>query len=125
MRNLETIKEAIEKAMTMEENLKITNELLLDIREMLLKMPAAVPTSVAAADVKLVKEKDESEFIANLPLTTRSKNILINGGVIRLNQLKGVSQSDILKARNSGQVTLKEILTVAKENGIDIPQYDS
>ena len=117
MRNLETIKEALEKAKTTEENLKITNELLLDIREMFFAMFAHVPTS----DVKLVEEKDESEFIANLPLTTRAKKVLISCRVIRLNQLKGISQSDILSMRNSGQLTLKEILTVAKENGIDIP----
>ena len=121
MRNLETIKEAIEKAITMEENLKITNELLLDIRELLSNNPAFVPTSIAAADVKLVEEKDESEFIANLPLTTRAKKVLISCKVIRLNQLKGISQFNILCVRNSGQVTLKEILIVAKENGIDIP----
>ena len=124
MRNLETIKEAIEKAMTMEENLKITNELLLDIRELLSNKPAFVPTSVAAADVKLVEEKDESEYIAKVSLSTRAKNVLINGRVRRLNQLKNVSQTDILKMRNSGQLTLQEILIFAKENGIDIPEYD-
>ena len=120
----ETIKEAIEKAVTMEENLKITNELLLDIRELLSNKPAAVPTPVAVAEIEAIEEKDESEYIAKVSLSTRAKNVLINGRVRRLNQLKNVSQTDILKMRNSGQLTLQEILIFAKENGIDIPEYD-
>ena len=124
MRNYEIIKEAIEKAITTEQNLKITNELLLDIREALLKDAVQEEYQSIAIEPKQ-EELDGFEDVSvyHLPISTRLKSTLLGSRIVRLSQLRYLSVYDVLRLRNMGSKTAKELVQVLKNYGIDMPEF--
>lgn len=57
-----------------------------------------------------------------LGLSKRTANALFRGHIFTLDDLKNSTQEDILDCRNIGPIQLTEIVTKAKEHGIDIPE---
>ncbi len=59
-----------------------------------------------------------------LGISKRTANALFGGHIYTLDDLKKVTQEDILDCRNIGPIQLTEVVTKAKERGIDIPEGD-
>lgn len=57
-----------------------------------------------------------------LGLSKRTANALFRGHIFTLDDLKNSTQEDILDCRNIGPIQLTEVITKAKEYGIDIPE---
>ena len=57
-----------------------------------------------------------------LGISKRTANALFRGHIYTLDDLKKVTQEDILDCRNIGPIQLTEVVTKAKERGIDIPE---
>lgn len=68
------------------------------------------------------KEPKERISIGNLGLTERAKNCLLRAGYRTLDDVVNSSIIDLMKIRNLGRKTLKEIKCVVKEHGYTIPE---
>lgn len=63
----------------------------------------------------------EGELLVNeLPITTRLKNILLRNDVYVLSDIVKYSRDDILRFRNLGAGTMRELETVCEQEGIHI-----
>ena len=64
-------------------------------------------------DVSLIKDSGRSEFLSrpvrDLELSIRSENCLLRGGIHTIGDLLQRSRDDLLKIRNLGKISLKEI----------------
>ena len=119
MRTYENVKEAIKASGNTEESLKITNELLLDIRETLLYMSATAPIEDEAE-----KGKDPLADVSvyDLSISTRALHALLNANLRKVSQLRHLTVLDLtLGKRNIGEKTVKEIVEALKAYGIDMP----
>lgn len=63
-----------------------------------------------------------NELQEKLGLSKRTANALFRGHIFTLDDLKNSTQEDILDCRNIGPIQLTEVITKAKEHGIDIPE---
>lgn len=120
MRTFEEIKGAIKSSISSEANMKINNELLLDIREVLIYMSGYEPKKEAEDDVV---DPLDSVSVYSLPISTRAKSGLTNYKIFKVSQLRYLTGLDISKMRNMGDKTIKEIVDALKEYGIDMPEY--
>ena len=68
------------------------------------------------------KKPKEMISISNLGLTERAKNCLLRAGYRNLDDIVNSSIIDLMKIRNLGKKTLKEIRCVVKEHGYTIPE---
>lgn len=66
------------------------------------------------------EEKGSDESIETLKLKPRIQNILQRAGITTVNQLAVTSREDLLKIKNFGQKSLKEIKAALKEKGIEL-----
>jgi DNA-directed RNA polymerase alpha subunit len=120
MRTFEEIKGAIKSSISSEANMKINNELLLDIREVLVYMSGYEPKKEAENEVV---DPLDSVSIHSLPISTRAKSGLTNYKIDKVSQLRNLTGLDISRMRNMGNKTIKEIVDALKEYGIDMPEY--
>lgn len=68
------------------------------------------------------KEPKEMISISNLGLTERAKNCLLRAGYRTLEDIVNSSIMNLMRIRNLGRKTLKEIKCVVKEHGYTIPE---
>jgi DNA-directed RNA polymerase alpha subunit len=120
MRTYEEIKGAIKASISSEANMKLNNELLLDIREVLMYMSGYEPKKEAEDDMV---DPLDSVSIYSLPISTRAKSGLTSYKIYKVSQLRYLTGLDISKMRNMGDKTIKEIVDALKEYGIDMPEY--
>lgn len=59
--------------------------------------------------------------VNDLPITTRLRNILLRNNVYVLSDIKKYAREDILKFRNLGAGTMKELEAICEKEGIHIP----
>ena len=86
-------------------------DLLGEIKNFDLKQPDKVPTAEAAAK-NFMKLGDNPAYVRpvrDLELSVRSENCLMRGGVHFIGELVSRSRGDLLKIRNLGKISLKEI----------------
>ena len=68
-------------------------------------------------------EKIERDSIDNLELTIRSQNCLRADGIITITQLQKCTESRLLKIRNLGRKSLKEIIQAMDSLGYKLKDY--
>lgn len=123
MRDYENILKSIEDSDSLVASLKITNELLLDIREALLSKEKPAPALYYPSQPKKYEPEAGDISVFNLPISQGLKTALRNGSIQYLSQMRHISAYELLKFRLMGKVTLKELITVLKDYGIDIPEF--
>jgi DNA-directed RNA polymerase alpha subunit len=132
MRTYEDLKEAILASTNESESLKITNELLLDIRELLKpkkKEKAEVDNSeVEALLAEYVNEPLNEELssisVQLLPFSSRTKNCLRLGNIKTLGELSTKSYRELSMIRNMGRNSIAEIKDLLAQYNIrmDFPK---
>lgn len=70
-----------------------------------------------------IKDDYDSKELYKLDLSVRTYNCLRRGGYKTLGDLRDVSYEDLMKVRNLGKKSLKEIETMLKEYGIKIKGF--
>ena len=123
MRDYENILKSIEGSDSVEASLKITNELLLDIREALLSKGKTTTEPYYPSQSEKYEPETDDTSVFNLPISQGLKTALRNGGIQYLSQLRHISAYELLKFRLMGKVNLKELITALKGYGIDIPEF--
>ena len=68
------------------------------------------------------KETKDVILIQDLELSVRAINCLLRAGYRTLDDIIGSSIIDLMKIRNMGKKSLKEIKEVCKEHGYEIPE---
>lgn len=63
---------------------------------------------------------EEKKLVRDLPITTRLKNILLRYDVYVLSDIVKYSRDDIIRFRNLGESTMKELEAVCEQEGIHI-----
>jgi DNA-directed RNA polymerase subunit alpha len=104
--------ETVEPAKAFLEAVKILNQYFGHIASLLLKEPVSpVAAEVPEAVVEAVAEEDPilSRPIRDLELSIRSENCLLRAGVRTIGDLVQYTRDDLLKIRNLGKISLKEI----------------
>lgn len=126
MRNYNDVLESIQLSENLEASLKLTNELLLDIREALMSNS---PEKAKVYPLPPVAKKEQYEplpddvSVFHLPVSTGLRTSLQHGGIRYLSQLRHYSQYEIMQFRQMGKVYMKELLTVLKGYDMDIPEF--
>lgn len=129
MRTYDEILESVQGSVNLETSLKLTNELLLDIREALMSAKEVKEKKAEIIESKPTPEKEvfvpspDDVSIYHLPVSTGLRNILQNGKIRYLSDLRHYSQYEVMKFRLMGKVYMKELLTVLKSYGIDMPEF--
>ena len=67
-------------------------------------------------------ESDPEDSIARLNFSVRAYNCLTRGGVSTISELSTKTQAELLRYRNMGKKTLKEIVERCASNGIVLPE---
>ena len=70
------------------------------------------------------KQPKELVLIQNMVLSERTKNCLLRAGYRTLDDIVGSSIVNLIRIRNLGRKSLKEIKEVVSEYGYTIPKYD-
>ena len=60
------------------------------------------------------------KLVNNLPITTRLKNVLLRNDVYVLSDISKYCKEEIIRFRNLGESTMRELETVCKQDGIHI-----
>ena len=120
----EDVLKAIQHTDSVEASLKITNTLLLDIRQALLDKdkPTKLPESNSRKKAEYEPEANDVS-VFNLPVSTSLKTALQHGGIKYLSQLRHLSAYELLQFRQMGKVNLAELIKALKDYGIDIPEF--
>ena len=74
----------------------------------------------AKADIARLKDDPRKSFLESLDLSTRAVNVLHRNNVYDLNDLAGLSKTDLVRMRNIGRKTAAEIEEKAAEFGIKL-----
>lgn len=72
----------------------------------------------AKADIVRLKDDPRKSFLESLDLSTRAVKVLHRNNVYDLNDLAGLSKTDLVRMRNIGRKTAAEIEEKAAEFGI-------
>lgn len=72
----------------------------------------------------VVNVPDGDKLVYELPITTRLKNILLRNDVYILSDIKKYSREDILRFRNLGDATMKELEEICLKENIHIVSID-
>ena len=123
MRDYENILKSIEDSDSLVASLKITNELLLDIREALLSKEKPAPAPYYPSQPEKYEPEAGDISVFNLPISQYLRTALQYGGIQYLSQLRYISAYELLKFRQMGKVNLKELITALKVYGIDVPEF--
>ena len=68
------------------------------------------PQPVVIVETEEIKPEDSDAPIHDLELSIRSENCLLRGGIQTIGELLSKSREELLKIRNLGKISLKEIL---------------
>ena len=87
-------------------------------------------TIVAQQYMQEQKEEEETKdyetSIEELDLSVRSKNCLKRANIYTLGDLRGMTEDELMKVRNLGRKSLKEIIQKMHERGLDLKRsYDT
>lgn len=70
------------------------------------------------------KQPPKTVLIGKMELSVRAKNCLLRAGYRTLDDLVNSSIIDLMKIRNLGRKSLKDIIEVVREYGYEIAEYD-
>ena len=141
LRSLESIQKSIAAVVAPNAQLAITNELLLDIRQLMMDQTEAElegipprdrtrrihPSYFTLADDYYRLNKTAFDKHGHLPInvleiSARAKNILAAIRVEYVYELRYYRRSDLMRVRNSGDVTLQEIDECLAKYKIYLPE---
>ena len=112
MRDYKTVQTAIAASTKRAESLKITNELLLDIRELLTQQQ------------KPLQENDINEMsVFELPVSGLTKTGFQYNKIRQLGELRNLSAYELLQMRHFGKTSVKKLITVLKDYGIHLSEH--
>lgn len=126
MQTYEALSTQIAQADTVLDSLKLTNELLLDIRE-------ALQQSTARTEGLDLYEANKLHYVAaakgislmDLPIATRTKTGLTYANIRTFEDLEGWSAYDLAKLRHLGAKSIRELAALMKEHGLHLPGADT
>ena len=126
MQTYEALSTQIAQANTVLDSLKLTNELLLDIRE-------ALRQSTARTEGVDLYEANKLHYVAaakgislmDLPIATRTKTGLTYANIRTFEDLEGWSAYDLAKLRHLGAKSIRELAAIMKEHGLHLPGADT
>jgi DNA-directed RNA polymerase alpha subunit len=127
MRYRTDIEKDIQDTRSLEGQMQLNNELLLDIRSLLMSLTAVdfnadVPKQAKEPEIR--KERDPSDIhIQDLPLSTRTKNALKALQIIYLSDLENSSIERLMQARNFGNTGVTEIKAFLAPLGKTLRDY--
>jgi hypothetical protein len=117
MRSAQEIKQEIEAAMMTESQIKITNELLLDIRTIMLTMVEKGGEKIAEPNAKT-----PDILIVDIEMSPSLRSALARGDIRSLAQVEGWTAQDYLKRiRHFGKAKLIELNEILAGYGKQIP----
>lgn len=76
--------------------------------------------SAYTVEAKSKSSIESAGYVDDLDLPTRILNALKKSGIVKLNDLKSMSLSDLQKVKNLGEKSAKEVVEKAKDKGIII-----
>lgn len=127
MRFRKDIETDLKNATTPEAQLRLTNELLLDIRSLLMASPFTdlnVQAQPQVVETKEVRERDPNDVhMMELPLSSRTKKIMKDAKIKYLSDLEKWTAESLLRMRNFGDIGLAELRTIVAQYGITIQEY--
>jgi DNA-directed RNA polymerase alpha subunit len=130
MRFKDDILRDIKHGDTLDAQLRLNNELLLDIRSVLLSIaPDAFFTKTPVDELKIQEpepepqvERDPNDLkLRTLQMSTGLFNVLNGMGYRYLSDFKGKIASDFLRYRNFGQIRLTELRQLVAQYDMTIP----
>ena len=131
MRFKEDILKDIRNGDTLDKQLRLNNEILLDIRSVLLSIaPNDFFTQPPLDERKPPEPEPEVERDPNdlrltkIPMSARLLNVLNSEKYRYLSDLKGKTAIDFFKYRNFGKVLLAELRDILAEYGMTIPDVE-
>jgi DNA-directed RNA polymerase alpha subunit len=127
MRVKDEIKKDINNNRTIEAQLRLNNELLLDLRTLI---AALTPDGLkAAATIKHdeqinVKERTEDDVhVMEMPFSSRVRSILRGNNIQYFSDFEGVTAEEIRKFGAIGVTAMDEIRRVLAQYGMTLPDY--
>jgi DNA-directed RNA polymerase alpha subunit len=128
MRRKEEVLQSIRHSQTLDEQLRINNELLLDIRSLLLTISTedffAPPQPVREEEPTFTVERDPNDpHLSTFNLSVRTINALKGKNIRYLSDLKGRTADELLKLRNFGNTGVVELRAFLKEHNIGFPDF--
>lgn len=128
MRYRADIEKDIQNTRSLEGQMQLNNELLLDIRSLLMSLTTVdfntdVPKQAQEPEIR--KERDPDDLhIRDLPLSTRTKNALKHKNIYYLSELEECSYEYLLKGRNFGNTNVAELKSFFATLGKTLQEYE-